>query len=67
MLTEMLKLPVEVADTLEEGVLGLVVGAAVTDTVEEGQDVTLALGHTEMVGDPDPESDTLNVPVTVPE
>ena len=57
----------EVTDTLEEGVLGLVVGAGVTDTVEEVQDVTLALGHTEIVRDADPETDTLRVPVTVPE
>ena len=67
MLTVTLKLPVEVTDTLEVSVLALVVGAAVTDTVEEVQDVTLALGHTEAVRDADPDTDTLRVPVTVPE
>jgi hypothetical protein len=58
---------VELTDTLEVGVLAWVVGAAVTDTVEEVQDVTLALGHTEIVRDTDPDTDTLRVPVTLPE
>ena len=62
MLNDVLEHPVEVTDTLGEGVLGSVVGAAVRDTVEEVQAVALLLRQAEGVRDADPEVDTLPLP-----